>query len=71
MAKMDDYNDAYMDDLNEEQVSSFSVHPVNWSYELSDDTLLGKSDMHFEELLNHFNKLIDEKFERLKARGKV
>ncbi len=71
MQKTDDFYDTYLDDIGENRESAFSLHPVNWSYELSDDTLLGKRDIHFEERFNYYSELIDKTFEQLKAAGKA
>ena len=72
MENIDDYyDDVYFDELDDERVSSFSVHPVDWSYELTEDTLLGKNDIHFEDRFIYYRNLINQTFEQLKVAGKA
>lgn len=41
-------------------ISTFSMHPVNESYELTEETLLGKGDVHFEDIFDKYRKKIKD-----------
>lgn len=43
-----------------DDISTFSMHPVNESYELTEETLLGKCDVHFEDIFDKYRKKIKD-----------
>lgn len=73
MSKHDEFRDILADlghyDNNPEDTrdneSTFSLHPVNGSYELTEDTLLGKDDLHFEDLSKHYLQIIKRQLQEL------
>ena len=55
---LDDYdpnNPIYNDDI-----STFSSHPVDRSYELTEGRFLGKKDVHFEDRFDYYGAIIDQ-----------
>ncbi len=70
MINIDDvYEVDFLDD--NERESAFSVHPVNASYELTEDTLLGKEDIHFESIFNKYRDIIKGQLRKLYTSGNV
>ena len=41
-----------------DDISTFSSHPVDWSWELTEPTLLGKGDTHNEERFEYYRNKI-------------
>ena len=53
------------DPRNNDDISTFSLHPVNGSYELTEDTLLGKDDIHFKDLHEHYLPIMKRQLQDL------
>lgn len=43
-----------------DDISTFSSHPVDWSWELTEPTLLGKGDKHDEVRFSYYRSRINE-----------